>query len=199
MGKDAEPGEKGYAPIGVTPEMMWDTGKPPVAYKVGVVWDRLAPTEQYGGELGSHQHVGGAELQRQMFQLLTETWKQASIAEDGHEPDQWPTAWKEGNDIADAMAARGALDAERKRKVDDLDREHREETDNRLARLELQTEREFAYKFLRVEHSASLAELFELVGDGTVARSELRKAPASSVVGEVATTLAKVGHFGDLA
>ena len=38
----------------------------------------------------------GAELQRQMFQLLTETWKQASIAEDGHEPDQWPTAWKEG-------------------------------------------------------------------------------------------------------
>ena len=82
-------------------------------------------------------------------------------------------------------------DAERKRKVDDLDRGHREETDNRLVRLELQTEREFAYKFLRVEHSASLAELFELVGDGTVARSELRKAAASSVVGEVATTLAK--------
>ena len=39
MGKDAEPGEKGYAPIGVTPEMMWDTGKPPVAYKDGDLFD----------------------------------------------------------------------------------------------------------------------------------------------------------------
>ena len=30
------------------------------------------------------------------FQFLTETWRQATTAEDGHESDQWAKAWKEG-------------------------------------------------------------------------------------------------------
>ena len=82
-------------------------------------------------------------------------------------------------------------DVERKRKVDELEkqvqelREHKEETDARLTRLELQTEREFAYKFLRVEHSTALAELFKQVEDGTVARGEIRKAAAEAVAREV--------------
>ena len=69
--------------------------------------------------------------------------------------------------------------------------EHREDTDNRLTRLELQAEREFAYNFVTVESSPALEDIFKRVNDGTFARSELHKEGARALVEEVATTLAK--------
>ncbi|CAE7660763.1 unnamed protein product [Symbiodinium sp. CCMP2592] len=215
-----------------------------------------------------------------MFRFITDAWQYASTAEDGRESEHWPKAWKEGNDIADAMAARGALGrvsphcarwlemlpdntdptprarrnleqgilpsisrfagdwarknheryshaeealrdrligsfwaaalasptsalvtvmpsdgADRKRKLDELSQqvkelqEHRGETDH--TKLELQAERETAYRHLRVESSAALADLFQRMEAGTLPRSQLRSSAATALVEEVSATLAR--------
>ena len=81
-----------------------------------------------------------------------------------------------------------APEPDRKRKleelaawVEDLEKNH-DSLDGRVGRLELQHERESAYRYLRVEHAQGLTSLFKQCEDGTVERANLRVEGAISLL-----------------
>ena len=116
---------------------------------------------------------------RRNFMLIL-TWShlacsQSCLASVRSAQQQWPRSQTENESWA---------------RVEDLEKNH-DNLDGRVGRLELQHERESAYRYPRVEHAQGLTSLFKHCEDGTLERANLRVEGAKSLVEEVAKVVAR--------